>query len=208
MSVKLESNLFRIENRRWNYNHLSKYSMDISLDNLHDIRYSNCISDYFQNSLTREIYNKILINGDKLICDLSGKSNNYKDFEILKFHSIFKLINTKKIIVPPRLCECFLDNFTFHYKRDNGDLLGTVRNCDIFINKHVNYATNYILAVDDIIITDPIEDIYTRSQIRFTTNYEIINPKVIFVLEDGYNDDWSYYKSQIREEKINKILNE
>lgn len=145
MSVKLESNLFKIENRKWNYNYPIEYSMYISLDHLHDIRYSNCISDYFKNSLTKEIYNKILIDGDKLICDLSGKSNNYRDYEILKFHSIFSLVNPnhkKKLIVPTRLCQCFLDNFNFHYKRDNTDLLGTVRNCDIFINNHVNYATN------------------------------------------------------------------
>lgn len=202
------------------YNYRNIYSMDfISNGSDYEPKY---ISEYFLNSLKNKIYNEILITGDKITCDLTKKLNNnssLRDYEMIKFHSIFSLIDpNKKLIVPPRLCECFLDNFNFHYNnhynRMGGDLLGRIRNSDVFINNYVNYATNYILVVDDIVVTKPIEDIYTqpaidyRSQMRITTKYEIINPKVIFVLEDDYNDDWSYYKSQIREEKINKILNE
>jgi hypothetical protein len=168
------------------------------------------ISRKVNSDLKRIIYDEILMLGDKIYCDLMGESDYCP---ITKASNISSFIKSKKVIMPIRLTEDLSYTPLFHYN-NSSDSLGIIRGSKVYLNEDSCYSHNHILMCDDILISNPyidinFDDYKSRNLIyKIKFDYMICNPKVLFVLENGFKTGFEYYLSQKRDEKINKILDE
>lgn len=93
--------------------------------------------------------------------------------------------------------------------------IGKLAGIDFWIDPICKWTDNFILLFDDVRvdisnfnfnIAQTTSSIIPRLIVSLDLKFDVINPEVIFVFEDDYRNNWSEYKQEDRDKKIDYIL--
>ncbi len=210
-----------------NFHEYGIMTRDIYLQNMRRLLVSE-----ITNAVYKKIVSSIKVDAKEYFLDFStlgGKSKSKSIYENRRYISneIYRKVtmqDSKYLLTNNRLTsEIFTDSPYFNIKpfdknRNNNYIYnyGNFDHCELYVDSFMKYDDNFCLLFDKCFIDMGPFDIKSideatfspRALISYDIKCLISNPKILFIFEDGYMNNYGGFKQARREERIDDILSE
>jgi hypothetical protein len=204
-------------------------------EDIHINNFISLVDSQFNDSISKFILKDILNNSEKEYLDFSTplpktrlvgspitiKKLNSSDITRMIVSEVDRF-GCNNLVTNTRLGSNLQDSSDFIVSNSlqSGVMISKVgsldRKVDVYIDPIMKWEDNYIFLFDDIYVdisnfsAQIINDttLFPRLEVSYDLSFEIFNPKVLYVFEDEYMDNYTAYKQINRDRKINKILGE
>lgn len=211
-------------------NNLQRYSIShsISMEMLNSLNYHLNAQFYIDDILSNEIVSNI----QKLIFKKENYKNNYcfldarnkseSDISINLSHIVNSYQN-KILLSSPKIAQLLsyhpLFSHTFSHSTGIGNLVsivGHAGNTKVMVNNLLKYDDNFISIFDGVEVSIKVDQVRIVDESTFSPrtvvdilfDYNIINSKILYLIENKDSEFYSEFLLQIRDEKINSIINQ
>lgn len=211
-------------------NNLQRYSIShsISREMLNDFNYHLNVELYINDILSNEIVSHI----QKLIFKKENYKNNYYFLDARNksesdiSDNLFYLISSyrnKVLLSSPKIVQLLsshpIFNHVFSHSAGIGNLtsvVGHAGNTKVIVNNLLKYDDNFISLFDGVEVSLKVDQVRIVDEATFSPrtvvdvlfDYNIINSKILYLIEDKDSEFYSEFLLQSRDEKINKIINQ
>jgi hypothetical protein len=194
---------------------LENFSQDLEIQGL----MFNQIFTYSSNIVFKEFINTNEIN---FIDNINKKSDSISGFNSIVF-SILSHSNRKFMTSSREICSRLTEDHRFIYKKMNSlsgsfqlfrsEELGSLGQTKVLID--YNFQDNFIFLFDKIEVSYEIEsisfidepEIIPRGQLNALFDFNIVNPKLYYIIDSKNSEFYSEFLSQDRDKMIDRILN-
>jgi len=224
---------FKKSELKYNLAHNLKASLNLGPNPfLSEIEYYSKVSTMIISELNQQIvktiFKYIFDNGKKSFINLSDDRISSLDIRCRKILSKINIdVPQKYLIINGRIAsDYFMDssnfvNLPFTGKSTTGGLVYPIGSLqlmakrEIWIDPFMRYDDNHILCFDEVRIdVSNFRHSMQTNQPSFSPQilveldlkYEVLNPEVFFILEDGNMKNWDLIKAEIRESRIDYII--
>jgi hypothetical protein len=174
-----------------------------------------------ESSIHKEIFNKITNTDNFDYVDYIGK--NIDDGQLYK--KIVDIIlgsNYSLIITNAKIGSIIQDSTNFHFQKQFSNtalntpssyIIGSIGYTKIFVNPYMKFTDNRLvmfngswLNLRNLIKTDNSDSFNNQVRFNFEVDIKTSDSKVVFIIDSEKSEGYLQYKSLLREDKINKIL--
>lgn len=191
-------------------------------------KFYELIISEFSQQIERKMMKYISEYGKKSFLDLSGSElSPYSKSNSILMNLLRKsqksLVGSARIVseyimdsqefVPSSLSNALKPGGSIY---SSGEIVRLNENMNVFVDPFMSWKENYILLYDNIRydFTDlefddrQFPSLDQRVSASLNIKFEIDNPEVMFIYEDGFMDNFHLYKAEQREQKIDYIIDE
>jgi hypothetical protein len=231
-SVNIDLPFKRVESDILNY---QKYSLSVNLSIMDsEEMYLNLLRENIIGEINQYIL-KVIIgdiksNGSVNFIDVSNiiDNTNYSAMatKSRKIVSEIKMLNLTNVITNGRISSDYIMDSTafntypikpsldkFNTFTKHGNIFG---NIDVYLDSYMKWNDDFILSYDDVYYDVSDIKINIRQEatfspalkVEFMIYHNIINPKVTYIVENLTSNTYSKYKAELRNQRIDNLLDD
>jgi len=201
----------------------AKYSTSVSVGPAEfDIMKEHISNDIIQ-SIGRKCVKELMDNSITDFLDLSKYNNDVELVKPATDELIDYIINSgyKKCILSSMLASVIQDDARFHFKttvlNSGADIysIGFLSTIELFIDPYMRFNDNIVLLINDLRLNINYIDSEIKNEATFTPRIVIdfdmfssYDSKICYVIDKMYSNNYNKYLTELRDKKIDTLLND